>query len=165
MRSFLFTVLVSINLVACVTGDNADDMDMPVGEITAASQDDLVDRDVSDEDAQVRSDRERPAPSTAQTIEQGASVKQQTATVDGSQPEIDAALTKRPVRDEREVPATGGQLEQDTSDVPSTGGQLEQDGALPRIVEDTELETLTDEELMQLEQEGRILPAKDASLR
>ena len=159
MRSLLFTILVSFNLVACVTGDNAEDIDMPVGEITAGSQEDVIDGDVSDEDAQVRSDKERPTPSAAQAIEQAPSAKQQTATV-GGEPAIEQTLEKRPVRDGRDVPETNGQLEQTVREVPSTGGQLEQDGQLPRLVEDTALETLSDEELMQLELEGRILPAK-----
>ena len=144
MRALLFTVLVSFNLIACVTGDNAEDMDMPTGEITAAQQDDLVDQDVSDEDAQIRSDRERPMP--AHELEQSASAQQQTAGASGAEPAIEAVLEKRPVRGDREVP--------------TTDGQLEQDGQLPKLVEDTALDTLTDEELLQLEQDGRILPAK-----
>jgi hypothetical protein len=159
MRALLFTVLVSFNLVACVTGDNADDtnMDMPVGEITAAQQDDMVDQDVSDEDAQIRSDRERAVP--ANEIDQSASAKEQTATPAGTQPAIEAVLEKRPVRDS-ELPGVNGPSLQQDAHVPTTDGQLEQDGQLPRIIEDTELETLTDEELLQLEQEGHILPAK-----
>ncbi|MDQ3333995.1 MAG: hypothetical protein M4D80_02455 [Myxococcota bacterium] len=110
MRALLFTVLVSFNLVACVTGDNAEDMDMPVGEITAAPQDDMVEQDVADEDAQLRPNRE--------------------------------------------LPSTGGAQLEKAARVPGTNGpSLQQDGQLPKIVEDTALETLSDEELEQLEQD------------
>nr|MBA3502192.1 hypothetical protein [Deltaproteobacteria bacterium] len=103
-------VLVSFNLVACVTGDNAEDMDMPVGEITAAPQDDMVEQDVADEDAQLRPNRE--------------------------------------------LPSTGGAQLEKAARVPGTNGpSLQQDGQLPKIVEDTALETLSDEELEQLEQD------------
>jgi hypothetical protein len=63
MRALLFSVLVSFNLVACVTGDNeGEDLEMPTGEITAAQPSSTVDLDdVAAEDAQIRPAREVPA--------------------------------------------------------------------------------------------------------
>ena len=124
MRALLFTVLVSFNLVACVTGDNADDMDMPVGEITAAQQDDMVDVNAADEEAQIRG--------------------------------------------ESQVPGTNGPANKQEPRVPSTNGQIVQDGQLPKIVEDTALETLTDEQLEQLDQDelhGKQIDANLPALR
>lgn len=85
MRALLFTVLVSFNLVACVTGDNEAGDEMPPGVISAAEANGVADLDdVAGEDAQLRPSREVPA--TPGTIETQQTHKQPKATGPELQP-------------------------------------------------------------------------------
>jgi hypothetical protein len=132
MRALLFTVLVSFNLVACVTGDN-DAEENPPGEITAAPVGEDLAADL-DNVADLSAGRAVPT-----TASQGMQQPLPTA-AGGAQHELKQELLKPPGGASQTVP---------TLDVPSIETQ--------QHVVDQELSA---EELQQIEQDelhGKVL--------